>query len=85
MEESPPRRQGAASDDPTVGYGSRRTGFDLASTPMPLTITSSPSSSPFREPLGNGYDDENWMYADPPELSRRDRRRSSAGESFHVR
>lgn len=79
MEGSPPRREGAR-DDPAVGDGSQRTGgLGLASTPMPPT--NSPLASPLREPLGNGYEDEHWMYADPPELSRRERRRGSAGES----
>lgn len=76
----------AESDDPTAGYGSRRTGgLDLVSSAMPLMSTTySPLASPLRDPLGNGYDDDNWMYADPPELTRRERRRSSAGESLHV-
>lgn len=76
----------AESDDPTADYGSRRTGgLDLVSSAMPLMSTTSPLASPLRDPLGNGYDDDdNWMYADPPELTRRERRRGSAGESLHV-
>lgn len=83
---TPPRRQGPrqppGSDDPRIGYGSSRTGLDLASVNLPLHC--SPAASPLRGPRAGGgeYNDDNWRYTDPPELSRRDRRRrgSAGGE-----